>query len=300
MNLCFLRLLQIAFSTFEKNSASLKEQKPEIMMNQQLSEKIKVSVILPVWNPGPGIDRCISTLRNQSLKEIELIFVDDLGSDDSMDKVQAAARVDKRIRILKNKENTGPGGSRNAGIEAARGEYILCVDPDDFVDAHFLEGLYKEAAEKNLDIVKGNLVCDIPDKQISEKSSQNQKIRDRLAKGYPLYMVLSEHPSVLVRRKLILEKGIKYADSRYAEDIFYLFLLGLSNASFGICDVPDAYHYVYRMGSLTSIFSAERLFHLLEVYKARVDLLLKQDHDIYAKKYVYNVVKYLLRLHAPI
>ena len=54
-------------------------------------ESIKVSVILPVWNPGPGIDRCITSLRNQTLEEIEMIFVDDRGTDDAMAKVRAAA-----------------------------------------------------------------------------------------------------------------------------------------------------------------------------------------------------------------
>ena len=78
------------------------------------TSKIKASVIVPVWNPGPGILRCIESLRNQTLKEIEMIFVDDCGTDDSMDKVRTAATEDPRIRILKNEENVGSGPSRDA------------------------------------------------------------------------------------------------------------------------------------------------------------------------------------------
>ena len=86
------------------------------MMGQQFSEKIKVSVILPVRNPDPGINYCISSLRNQKLRKIEIIFVDELGTDGSVDKVQAADQSDCRIRILKNKENKGQGYSRTGQL----------------------------------------------------------------------------------------------------------------------------------------------------------------------------------------
>ena len=101
-----------------------------------------VSVIVPVWNPGPGITRCIESLRNQTLEEIEMIFVDDCGTDDSMDKVRDAAEDDSRILIIENGKNIGAGPSRNRGIEAARGEYLSFVDPDDHVAPDFLELLY--------------------------------------------------------------------------------------------------------------------------------------------------------------
>ena len=271
------------------------------MMDGLFAKNILISVILPVWNPGPGIDRCIESLRSQTLKDIEMIFVDDRGTDDAMEKVRAAAAEDPRICILENPENLGAGPSRNRGIEAARGEYILCVDPDDFIDPHFLEALYQYAAEKNLDIVKGSIVLDIPELGISKKSKMNQEIQDKLAMGYPLYMVFSkEHTSLLVRRELILEQGIKYSDTRYSQDMYYLFLLGLSNASFGICDAPESYHVVYRKDSKTRTFSDARLFDRLKVFQDSVELLLKREHDIYAKKFIITRVHYLLRLHAYI
>ena len=271
------------------------------MMDGQSAKNIFISVILPVWNPGPGIDRCISSLRGQTMQDIEIIFVDDRGTDDAMEKIRAAAAEDPRIRILENPENMGPGPSRNRGFEAARGEYILCVDPDDFIDHHFLEALYQYTAEKNLDIVKGSFVLDIPELGISKKSKMNREICDKLKIGYPLYMVFTkEHQSMLVRRKLILEQGIKYGDTRYSEDMYYLFLLGLSNASFGICDAPESYHLVYRKNSLTRTFSDVRLFDRLKVFQDSVELLLKREHDIYAKKFIITRVHYLLRLHAYI
>ena len=69
-------------------------------MNNKRDKSVKISVIIPVWNPGPGVSRCIESLRDQTLKEIEMIFVDDCGTDDSMDRVRGEAKVDPRIRIL--------------------------------------------------------------------------------------------------------------------------------------------------------------------------------------------------------
>ena len=98
-----------------------------------MSENIAVSLIVPVWNPGEGVKKCIESLRSQTLTNIEIIFVDDRGSDASMEAIRAAAELDSRIKILVNPENSGPGYSRNAGIEASRGEYLGFIDPDDYV-----------------------------------------------------------------------------------------------------------------------------------------------------------------------
>ena len=68
-----------------------------------------------------------------------MIFIDDCGSDRAMDFVQEAAKSDNRIRILSNTSNIGPGPSRNRGIEAAKGEYLAFLDPDGYLDSHFLE-----------------------------------------------------------------------------------------------------------------------------------------------------------------
>ncbi|MBQ4484990.1 MAG: glycosyltransferase family 2 protein, partial [Prevotella sp.] len=105
----------------------------------------KASVIVPVWNPGSGISRCVESLRDQTLEDIEMIFVDDCGTDGAMDIVRAAAAEDSRIRIITNTENVGPGISRNAGIDIARGEYLSFVDADDYVSPNFLEVLYTKA-----------------------------------------------------------------------------------------------------------------------------------------------------------
>ena len=85
---------------------------------------IKVSVVLPVYNVEQYIGKCIESLKLQTLKELEFIFVDDKSQDGSIKIVESAAREDQRICILYNDENIGAGPSRNHGIEMARGEYL--------------------------------------------------------------------------------------------------------------------------------------------------------------------------------
>ena len=143
--------------------------------------EIKISIIVPVWNPGLGISRCIESLRNQTLTDIEMIFIDDCGTDDSMDKVRAAALEDSRIRILENKNNLGAGASRNRGIDVAKGEYLSFVDPDDWIADNFIELLYLESKKKSLDIIKGSKTTTGSDGSYKINSNMNHLIRNSIA-----------------------------------------------------------------------------------------------------------------------
>ena len=152
-----------------------------------MRENPKVSVIVPVWNPGPGISRCVESLRGQTLEDIEMIFVDDCGTDGAMDVVRAAAMEDLRIVILENSENLGPGISRNNGIDVARGEYLAFIDADDYLNPVFLERLYTKAITDKLDIVKGKIVYEKEDGTIANHLELNETIRKGLDLDKPLY-----------------------------------------------------------------------------------------------------------------
>ena len=121
---------------------------------------VKVSVIVPVFNARDYIIPCVESLVNQSLDEIELLFVDDHGTDDSIDAVRNfldAYSGKKQFRFLETTVNSGPGVARNVGIEAAAGEYVAFVDSDDWIEREFCESLYKAASRRNADIAFCNL-----------------------------------------------------------------------------------------------------------------------------------------------
>ncbi|MBQ4609067.1 MAG: glycosyltransferase family 2 protein, partial [Clostridia bacterium] len=94
---------------------------------------VKVSVIVPVYNCEAFLPVCIESLRAQTLESIEMIFICDGSPDDSISILRAAEKEDARIRVIEFKENRGVSAARNAGIEAARGEFVIFCDGDDWI-----------------------------------------------------------------------------------------------------------------------------------------------------------------------
>lgn len=124
----------------------------------------KVSIIVPVYNSEKHLDECIYSIVNQTLKDIEIICVDDGSTDSSNAMLQEWKKKDRRVKVLRT-ENSGTGHAINTGIILARGEYIGEVDADDFIEADMYESLYKLANHK-ADIVKGGYYSYLGEKEI--------------------------------------------------------------------------------------------------------------------------------------
>jgi glycosyltransferase EpsH len=114
---------------------------------------VKVSLIVPIYNAQDYLDKCINSLIKQTLKDIEIILIND-GSTDDSEKIVKKYK-DKRIVYI-SKENEGIGKTRNKGIDIAKGKYIAFIDADDYITLDFCEKMYTKAIEDQLDVV----VCD--------------------------------------------------------------------------------------------------------------------------------------------
>ena len=117
----------------------------------------KISVIIPVYNASQYLERCLDSTVNQTLKNIEIICVNDCSTDSSLEILERYEKSDERVKIINHKINGGESKARNTGIENAKGEYISFLDNDDAYDRDFLEKLYNKAIETDSDIVKGML-----------------------------------------------------------------------------------------------------------------------------------------------
>ena len=124
-----------------------------------------VSVIVCIYNVEPWIKRCLDSLVGQTLKNIEIICIDDGSRDNSIKICEEYAARDKRIQIIR-KENGGVASARNVGLKVATGEYIGFVDPDDSVDTGFFEKLYSKAVKTGADMVKGQKFQTVADNRI--------------------------------------------------------------------------------------------------------------------------------------
>ena len=258
----------------------------------------KVSVILPVFNPGTGLKRCIQSLKDQTLKDIEILFVDDCSTDDSIFVIEKELATDSRVKIFKNKTNMGAGCSRNIGIEAATGEYLCFIDPDDYIAYDFLELLYSASNNGTTDIVKGEF-RKVNYKGIIHGNSDplNNRIRKGIQENKQLFTLFTNsHWTGIYRREFIISSGIRYGTSRTGEDT--TFLLRACYYAKGISLKDDAvYFYVAREESSVNNFSPIRLSYEFDSMKEKVDFFrYRFDGNQETILYLCSHVTYILKL----
>ena len=121
-----------------------------------LGPTVKVSIIIPVYNAEKYLKECLNSVINQSLREIELICINDGSRDRSLDILKEYKRIDKRVVVL-NQENRGVGYTRNRGINISSGEFVMFMDPDDwYPNRKVVETLYKKAIENQVLVCGGS------------------------------------------------------------------------------------------------------------------------------------------------
>ena len=138
-----------------------------------MENNIKVSVIIPVYNVEKYIERCILSVINQTLKDIEIIIVNDGSTDDTKKNIEKYLN-DKRIVYVEQK-NSGLSGARNKGLSIAKGDYISFIDSDDYVDNNFIEKLYNALIKNNADVAASSVI---------RKYQRYQKWRVHYTKDY--------------------------------------------------------------------------------------------------------------------
>ncbi|MHC1724379.1 MAG: glycosyltransferase family 2 protein [Aminipila sp.] len=116
----------------------------------------KVSIIIPVYNTEKYLTKCVNSVINQSLEEIQIILVDDESTDSSGELCESLKEIDSRI-IVVHKKNGGLGYARNTGLEYATGEFVSFLDSDDWIEQNHLENLYEKAISAQVDLVLGGV-----------------------------------------------------------------------------------------------------------------------------------------------
>ncbi|MDR2407788.1 MAG: glycosyltransferase [Bacteroidales bacterium] len=176
----------------------------------------KISIIVPVWNVEKYLRRCLDSLCGQTLKEIEIITINDCSPDNSLAILHEYAAKDNRVRIINFDKNSGVSVARNAGLDAAEGEYVGFVDPDDAVEPKFYETLYRKAKDRGADIVNGNRKQF--DYEGNEIRSQNYHVRFWEAQ------MLGTFWTAIYRTSLIRYNNIRFPeDIIMGEDLIFLY-----------------------------------------------------------------------------
>ena len=192
---------------------------------------IKVSVIMPIYNAYDYLRPAIDSVLDQTLREIELICVDDGSTDNSYELIKEYQQQDDRIRIV-TETNAGPALARNNGIKRARGEYLAFLDADDFFEPTLLEKLYRMAKEKDLDIAIADYDIYNNRKATFEKVQQAEHNEVFDATGVtsknlcPDKIFLSTNGAAwnkLFRRSFVTDKQIWFLrDVKIYEDVYFV------------------------------------------------------------------------------
>lgn len=255
--------------------------------------KPKVSIIVPMYCVEQYIQKCIDSLVNQTLKEIEIILVDD-GSPDKCGKIaDEYSKKDSRIKVI-HQENAGLGPARNSGIKIATGEYIGFVDSDDWVNNEMFERLYRKSIDKNADIVVSGH-CDITNGVITKvkkhplagqtfdtlenimeirKNLYGHKLNDEEVEAFPMSVWIS-----IYRRELLLKYKLEFKEI-LSEDI--IFNLSAYKYAKVITFTGDT-DYCYRKDdqpSITQTFSEKKLLRYQDFLTVLANMaLLENDED---------------------
>lgn len=235
---------------------------------------MKVSVIVPIYNVEEYLVRCVKSIQNQTLRDIEIILVDDGATDRSGYMCDEMARYDERIKVI-HKKNGGLSDARNAGIDVAKGDFVFFVDSDDWIDEDTLELLYKIAIDENADIVEcsyRNVFIDYVDNETANTGEMIIGDSVFALKGQMSWKYFKSVAWNKLYHKKIFEDGKRYPVGRYHEDEFFTHKAFCSADKLVYIDSAK-YNYVReRKGSITNKVTSKILDGCYAI-RERIDYL---------------------------
>ena len=171
----------------------------------------KVSVVIPVFNPGPYIEPCIDSLLTQTMSpdDLEIIFVDDASSDDSYARLERLATEHPHVQAITIERSGWPGKPRNVGTDAATGEYVMYVDQDDRLDPEALQRMYELGSANDADIVLGKVTSDF--RGVHQYLYREQRPRCTV---YDSRLINSQTPHKMLRRQFMVDNDLRYPEGR--------------------------------------------------------------------------------------
>lgn len=241
-----------------------------------------ISVIVPVYRVEEYLERCVKSILSQTYKNLEVILVDDGSPDQCPAICDACAEKDARVKVI-HQENKGLSGARNAGIDAASGEYLAFVDSDDYVSPHFIEELYQLLQDTGCTIgqcrfsyVKGDGLVEEGDSAfcIYRGESLMEQLYGPEEKATCFVVAWNK----LYRAELFKETGIRYPEGRIHEDEATTYRLFHEAKKLAFLDRALYGYYTENGGSITSVFSAKRL-QWLTAHEERIAFFKKNGYE---------------------
>jgi len=291
---------------FKITNIAKEKSEEKILKKSNISFMPKVSVIIPIYNVQDYLILCIESVVNQTLKEIEIICVNDGSTDDSLLILQEYSKKDDRIMII-TQRNRGASEARNTGIKYSNGEFIYFLDSDDFLDKNALFELYKYAIKYNLDIIYFKLSSFTNndtiknDVKIDNPNDLNFDIKSNdIMEGKYLFVKLKQKglysPVIwlsFIKKQFYIENKLSFYPGIINEDVLFT-LIGILKAKRTTYIARQYHHYRIHSKSITqSKISVKNLYSYFIVYY----LISKFIENNKLEQKVINMVKYYTNYH---
>lgn len=220
---------------------------------------IKISVIIPVYNVEQYLRQMLDSICGQTLKEIEIICVNDGSSDGSLQILHEYAEKDHRMAVL-SQENSGAGTARNVGMKIARGKYLSILDSDDFFEPGMLEKAYRQCEEGQAELCVFR--SDRYDTQTGQHELIPWTVKEEYLPGKDPFTPKDIYPYAfqvfngwswdkLYRRDAVLKSGLQFQELRTTNDAFFVFLMNLQVKKITVLEEVLAHHRVNVKTSLS-------------------------------------------------
>ncbi|MDY6294524.1 MAG: glycosyltransferase [Bacteroidales bacterium] len=256
----------------------------------------KVSVIIPVYNASEFIERCCRSLFEQTLDDIEFIFVDDGSSDNSLQVIEhiieSYPKRKCQSRVLSHSPNRGVSFTRQEGLLAATGEYVIHCDSDDWVEPQMYEAMYDTAQREKADVVCCGFSIDY-----SNGNSRNVTFKQAgvlSSVEFNIAPLTGSLVNKIVRRSMLMDADVSFPESiNWGED-FYVSICGLLMAS-KVYRMQDCFYHYYQQGdSITHTITHKRAQELLGIGTA-VEIFLEHQGMLDKYSFQLNYLKFQLK-----
>lgn len=245
------------------------------------TEEPLISVVMPAYNVECYIEKCVMSVLGQSYKNLQIILVEDGAKDNTGNICDKLAKIDRRIQVI-HKENGGLSDARNAGIDIAKGKYILFIDSDDFIHSDMILNLYENLIEYNADIS----VCSY------QRLKENEKV-ENLDYDYSIECLTNNifecmynqfgNDTIVAWNKLYkieLFDKVRYPYGKIHEDEFVIHKL-LAKCNCIVYDSRKMYYYIQHGNTITSSFNLKRLY-VVEALQERLKFFKESNsHKLY-------------------
>lgn len=261
----------------------------------------EISIIVPVYNVGLYLQQSLNSLIYQTFKNIEIICINDCSIDNSLSILQDYAKNDSRIKIINLEQNAGQGRARNIAIDIAQGEYIMFLDPDDWLELDACEFAYNKIRENDNDFVVFDFSYFYEDTQ---EIKENHSLSN-IFKAYPNkekinpqtceknYFLNAFAWNKIYKKSFMDQFNIKFSDSRFAEDSQFFVKVMANATSFSIIE-ETLYNY-RKKNSADMVFDYFKYYKLLvKNHKENFDFICQKGNENLKRNYLIYAIKSVL------